>query len=71
MSRLCLKMTQESIEMNTLSTIATINPNGLESMPLTRFMPKNDATSVGNIRIMVTLVSVRMMVFMLLLIILW
>ena len=71
MSRLCLKMTQESIEMNTLSTIATINPNGLDSMPLTRFMPKNDATSVGNIRIMVTLVSVRMMVFMLLLIILW
>ena len=71
MSRLCLKMAQVSTEISTLMMIATMNPTGLDSMPLTRFMPKNDATSVGNMRMMVTLVSVRMMVFMLLLIIDW
>ena len=51
--------------------IATMNPIGLFSIPLMRFMPKNEATNVGNMRIIVTLVSVRMMVFMLLLIIDW
>ena len=48
-----------------------MKPTGLFSIPLMRFMPKNEATSVGNMRIIVTLVSVRMMVFMLLLIIDW
>ena len=58
-------------EISTEMMIATINPTGLFSMPLMRFMPKNDATSVGSMRMMVTDVSVRMMVFMLLLIIDW
>ena len=64
-------MSHESTEISILMTIATINPSGLDSMPLTRFIPKNEATSVGSMRMMVTEVSVRMMVFMLLLIMLW
>lgn len=48
---------------------ATRNPKRLVSMPFTRFMPKSDAISVGNIMRMLTEVSVRMMVFILLLII--
>ena len=64
-------MNHESTEISILMTIATINPSGLDSMPLTKFIPKNDATKVGNIRMMVTDVRVRMMVFMLLLIIPW
>ena len=71
MSRLCLNTSNETTEMSTEMTIATTKPTGLFSMPLIRFMPKNEATSVGNIKMMVTLVSVRMMVFMLLLIIDW
>ena len=58
-------------EMSTEMMMATTNPMGLFSIPLTRFIPKNDATNVGNMRMMVTDVSVRMMVFMLLLIIDW
>ena len=58
-------------EMTMERMIAMKNPMGFASIPLTRFMPKNDATSVGSIRMMVTDVRVRMMVFMLLLIILW
>lgn len=71
MSRLCLNTSNETTEMSTEMTIATTKPTGLFSMPLIRFMPKNEATSVGNIKMIVTLVSVRMMVFMLLLIIDW
>ena len=56
--------------MITEMMIATTNPIGLFSIPLTRFIPKNEATNVGNIKMIVTEVSVRMMVFMLLLIIL-
>ena len=58
-------------EMSTEMMMAMMNPAGFDSMPLMRFMPKNEATSVGSIRMMVTDVSVRMMVFMLLLIIDW
>lgn len=71
MSRLCLNTSNETTEMSTEMTIATTKPTGLFSMPLIRFMPKNEATSVGNIKMIVTLVSVRMMVFILLLIIDW
>ncbi len=71
MSLLRLKRNQEATEMSTEMSMAMIKPMGLDSMPLTRFIPKNEATSVGNMRMMVTLVSVRMMVFMLLLIIDW
>ena len=46
---------------------ARMNPHGLLSIPLTRFMPKSEAMSVGNIMMMVTDVSVRIVVFMLLL----
>lgn len=71
MSRLCLNTSNETTEMSTEMTIATTKPTGLFSIPFIRFMPKNEATSVGNIKMIVTLVSVRMMVFMLLLIIDW
>ena len=64
-------MSSDSTEISTEMTIATIKPMGLFSIPLTRFIPKNEATRVGSIRMMVTEVSVRMMVFMLLLIIDW
>jgi hypothetical protein len=64
-------MNHESTEIMTLMTIATMKPSGLLSIPFTRFIPKNEATNVGNMRIIVTDVSVRMMVFMLLLIIDW
>ena len=69
MSRFCLNINNESTEIITEITMAMMKPTGLFSIPLMRFMPKNEATSVGNMRIIVTLVSVRMMVFMLLLII--
>jgi len=71
MSRFLLNTSNESTDMSTEMMIATMNPIGLFSIPLMRFMPKNEATNVGNMRIIVTLVSVRMMVFMLLLIIDW
>lgn len=71
MSRFCLNISKDSTEMITEMTMAMMNPTGLFSIPLMRFIPKNEATSVGNMRMMVTEVSVRMMVFMLLLIIDW
>ena len=43
------------------------NPKRLSSMPLMRFIPKNEDISVGNIMIIDTDVSVRITVFMLLL----
>ena len=61
----------ETTEMKMEMTMATTKPTGLFSIPLMRFMPKKDATSVGNMRMMVTEVSVRMMVFMLLLMMDW
>jgi hypothetical protein len=58
------------MEITTDSRIAKMKPPGWFSIPLIRFMPKNEATSVGNISIMVAEVSVRMTVFILLLIML-
>lgn len=69
-SRLYLSMHHEHIEMATEMMMATMNPKRLVSMPLTRFMPKSEATSVGNIMMMVMLVSVRSTPFILLLMIL-
>ena len=43
------------------------NPKRLFSIPLMRFMPKNDEMSVGNIMMIDTEVSVRITVFILLL----
>ena len=48
-------------------TKAMGKPHELPSMPLMRFMPKSEEISVGNIRIMENEVSVRITVFMLLL----
>ena len=67
MSLLCLKSHQIAAETNTEMSMAMGNPTGLFSMPLMRFMPKSDAMSVGNIIIIDTEVSVRITVFMLLL----
>lgn len=47
--------------------IAMMNPNLLVSIPLTRFMPNSEDISVGNISITENDVSVRITVFMLLL----
>lgn len=47
--------------------IAKMNPNLLVSIPLTRFMPNSEDISVGNISITENEVSVRITVFMLLL----
>ena len=54
-------------EMPTERTRAMAKPKRLFSMPLTRFIPKRLAMSVGNIMRMDTDVSVRMTVFILLL----
>ena len=48
---------------------ATGNPQLLASMPFIRFMPKSEDIRVGNIRIIENDVSVRITVFMLLLMI--
>ena len=66
-SRFFLSSTQQMAAMNTDMTMATMNPYFDDSMPLMRFIPKSDAISVGIIIIMVTDVSVRITVFMLLL----
>jgi hypothetical protein len=57
-------------EMATEKMIAMTNPQGFASIPFTRFIPNIDVISVGIIIIMVTDVSVRITVFILLLIIL-
>ena len=67
MSLLCLKSHQIAAETNTEMSMATGNPTGLFSMPLMRFMPNREAINVGNIIIIDTEVSVRITVFMLLL----
>lgn len=70
-SRLWRKTTHVTTEIKTDMMMATINPIRLDSIPLTRFIPKKLDISVGTISRMDTEVSVRMTVFMLLLIILW
>ena len=54
-------------ETTTEMMSAMIKPNLLASIPLMRFIPKSDAISVGNIMMIDTDVSVRITVFMLLL----
>ena len=44
-----------------------MKPNELSSIPFMRFIPKRLAMSVGNIMMILTEVSVRIVVFMLLL----
>ena len=51
-------------------TNARGNPHHVVSMPFTRFIPKRLATSVGNIMIMLMLVSIFITPLMLLLMIL-
>ena len=67
MSRLCLRIHHDASETNTDNTNARTNPQGLSSMPLMRFMPNNEAMSVGNMRMMLNEVIVRIVVLMLLL----
>lgn len=47
--------------------MATAKPHLLSSIPLTRFIPNSEDMSVGNIMMMLTDVSVRITVFILLL----
>ena len=67
MRRLWRKIHHEMPEISTDTTIAMRKPNLLVSMPFTRFIPKMLDMSVGNISIIDTEVSVRITVFMLLL----
>ena len=67
MRRLWRKIHHDMPEIKADTTIAMRKPNLLPSMPFIRFMPKMLAISVGNIRIIETEVSVRITVFMLLL----
>ena len=69
MSRLCRKIHQNNPETAIEITIAMTNPYLLVSIPLTRFIPKRLAMSVGNIMRIDTEVRVRITVFILLLII--
>ena len=67
MSRLWRKIHQKSPEIATEMTKAMIKPNRLVSIPLMRFIPNKLAMRVGNIMRIDTDVSVRITVFMLLL----
>ena len=67
MSRLNLSAAQLARLTNREMSMAKRNPHELFSIPLARFMPNSDAMSVGNIMMIVTDVSVRIVVFMLLL----
>ena len=58
-------------EIATETIMAKTNPQGLLSIPLMRFIPNIEVTNVGIIMRMVTEVSVRITVFMLLLMMLW
>ena len=62
-----LKNHRQRAETMIEMTSATTKPYLLFSIPLTRFIPKSDAMSVGNIIRMLTDVSVRITVFILLL----
>ena len=66
-NRLCRKIHHVTPETITDSISAITNPHSDVSIPLTRFIPKRDDMSVGNIIIIDTEVSVRITVFMLLL----
>ena len=66
-SRLWRSIIHESADIITEMIIATMKPNLLFSMPLMRFIPKNEEMSVGSIMMIDTEVSVRITVFMLLL----
>ena len=66
-SLLCLNTAQEQPAMTAEMMSATANPHALFSIPLMRFIPKKEATSIGTVRMMVTAVSVRITVFTLLL----
>ena len=70
MSRLCLKTAHDATDIMSDRMMAMAKPMGLVSIPLMRFIPKKLDMSVGSMSMMVTDVSVRMMVFMLLLIML-
>lgn len=66
-SRLYLRKLQESPETTNEISKAQANPQWLSSIPLMRFMPKNDEMSVGTIMTILMEVKVRIVVFMLLL----
>ena len=66
-NRLCRKIHHVTPETITDSISAITNPHSDVSIPLTRFIPKSEEMSVGNIIIIDTEVSVRITVFMLLL----
>ena len=66
-SRLYRSRAHEAPETTKDMIRAMAKPNREFSMPLTRFMPNSEAMSVGNIMIIDTDVSVRITVFMLLL----
>ena len=69
-SLLLLNTHQNTPDTTTEMTKAMAKPKGLVSIPFTRFIPKSEAISVGNIMRMDTEVKVRITVFMLLLIML-
>ena len=70
MSLLWRKIHHDMPEMSTDTIMAITKPYFHCSMPFMRFIPSRLAMSVGNIRIIDTEVSVRITVFMLLLMIL-
>ena len=69
-SRLWWKNSQHMPETPIESMIARTNPQGSASIPLMRFIPNIEVISVGIIIMIVTEVSVRITVFILLLMIL-
>ena len=66
--RLWRSIIHERAEITTDMSMAMTKPKRFSSMPFMRFMPKNEEMSVGNIIMIDTEVSVRITVFMLLLI---
>ena len=70
-NRLCLKNHQQMPDTQMERIMAMMNPQGFSSIPLTRFIPNIEVMSVGIIMMMVTEVSVRITVFILLLMMLW
>ena len=66
-SRLWRSIIHDSAEITTEISSAMRNPKRLSSIPFIRFIPKNEDISVGNIMMIDTDVSVRITVFMLLL----
>ena len=66
-SRLWRRISHETVDIITDMKMAMRNPHRESSMPFMRFIPKNDDISVGSIMMIDTDVSVRIAVFMLLL----